>query len=85
MIAAMYLPRFFVKQKLTMIVNRFEVYTAGPGGNIGQLMASAEQKRVAFRDRPPPTPTRAAPGRWSASRHASYGSQPSLRVSCGSG
>ena len=50
MTAAMYLPRFFVKQKLTMMVNRFEVYAAGPDGNIGQLMAFAEQKRMAFKE-----------------------------------
>ncbi len=50
MSAAMYLPRFFVKQKLTMMVNRFEIYAAGPDGNIGQLMAFAEQKRMAFKE-----------------------------------
>jgi hypothetical protein len=46
----MYLPRFFVKQKLTMMVNRFEIHAAGPDGNIGQLMAFAEQKRMAFKE-----------------------------------
>lgn len=50
MTAPMYLPRFFVKQKLTMMVNRFEIHAAGPDGNIGQLMAFAEQKRMAFKE-----------------------------------
>lgn len=50
MTAPMHLPRFFVKQKLTMMVNRFEIHAAGPDGNIGQLMAFAEQKRMAFKE-----------------------------------
>ncbi|WP_295656465.1 hypothetical protein [uncultured Nocardioides sp.] len=48
MTAQMHLPQFFVKQKLTLMVNRFEVYGPGPGA--GQLMAFAEQKRFAFKE-----------------------------------
>mgnify|MGYP003288979936 CR=1 FL=1 len=50
MTAPMYLPRFFVKQKLTMMVNRYEVLAAAPDGTPGELMAVAEQKRFAFKE-----------------------------------
>ncbi len=50
MTAAMYLPRFFVKQKLTMMVNRYEITEANPDGSIGGLMAVAQQKRMAFKE-----------------------------------
>lgn len=50
MTAPMYLPRFFVRQKLTLMVNRYEIHAAGPDGEIGQLMAFAEQKRMAFKE-----------------------------------
>ncbi|WP_239021780.1 hypothetical protein [Nocardioides jishulii] len=47
----MHLPRFFVRQKITMMVNRFEIYAADPAtGAQGQLMAFAEQKRFAFKE-----------------------------------
>ncbi|HEY1133576.1 MAG TPA: hypothetical protein VGE77_03310 [Nocardioides sp.] len=48
--APMHLPRFFVKQKLTMMVNRYEVVAANPDGSEGQLMAVAQQKRLAFKE-----------------------------------
>lgn len=47
---AMYLPRFVVKQKLTMMVNRYQVLTVGADGAPGELMAFAEQKRMAFKE-----------------------------------
>jgi uncharacterized protein YxjI len=50
MSAEMYLPQFFVKQKITLMVNRYEIYAAGPDGQQGQLMAFAEQKRMAFKE-----------------------------------
>lgn len=50
MTAAMYLPQFFVKQKLTLMVNRYEIYATTPEGQLGQLMAFAEQKRMAFKE-----------------------------------
>jgi len=50
MTAAMYLPQFFVKQKITLMVNRYEIYAVGPDGALGQLMAFAEQKRMAFKE-----------------------------------
>jgi uncharacterized protein YxjI len=46
----MYLPQFFVKQKLTMMVNRYEINEANPDGSVGRLMAVAQQKRMAFKE-----------------------------------
>jgi uncharacterized protein YxjI len=42
--------RFFVKQRLTMMVNRYEIRDANPDGSIGGLLAVAQQKRMAFRE-----------------------------------
>ena len=50
MSAPMYLPRFFVRQKLTMMVNRYEIHEPGPDGMPGRLMAVAQQKRMAFKE-----------------------------------
>lgn len=50
MTAQMYVPQFFLKQKLTMMVNRYEVLAANPDGTPGQLLALAEQKRMAFKE-----------------------------------
>jgi uncharacterized protein YxjI len=50
MTAQMYLPKFFVKQKLTMMVNRYEVHEVGEDGSLGGLMAVAQQKRMAFKE-----------------------------------
>jgi uncharacterized protein YxjI len=46
----MHLPAFFVSQKLTLMVNRYEVRAAGPDGAPGELMAVAQQKRMAFKE-----------------------------------
>ena len=50
MTAQMYLPRFFIRQKLTMMVNRYEVHESNPDGSTGRLMAVAQQKRMAFKE-----------------------------------
>ena len=50
MAAEMYLPRFFVRQKLTMMVNRYEISEANPDGSPGRLMAVAQQKRMALKE-----------------------------------
>ena len=50
MTATMYLPRFFVRQRLTMMVNRYEIHEADPAGSPGRLMAVAQQKRMAFKE-----------------------------------
>lgn len=46
----MHLPAFFVSQKLTLMVNRYEIRAAGPDGSPGELMAVAQQKRMAFKE-----------------------------------
>lgn len=48
--AKMYLPHFFVRQKLTMMVNRYEIIEANADGSDGRLMAVAQQKRMAFKE-----------------------------------
>lgn len=48
--AEMYLPHFVVKQKLTMMINRYEVSESDADGNPTRLMALAEQKRMAFKE-----------------------------------
>ncbi len=45
MTAPMYVPQFFVKQKLTMMVNRYEI--SAPDGRV---LAMAQQKRMAFKE-----------------------------------
>ncbi|MBP2706492.1 hypothetical protein JOL79_22035 [Microbispora sp. RL4-1S] len=42
--------RLFLRQKITMMVNRYVVHGAGPGGSEGPVMAFAEQKRMAFKE-----------------------------------
>ena len=46
----MHVPAFFVGQRLTMMVNRYEIRVPGPDGKPGQLMAMAQQKRMAFKE-----------------------------------
>ena len=48
--AVMYVPKFFVKQRITLMVNRYEIRVANPDGTEGALMAFAEQKRMAFKE-----------------------------------
>lgn len=48
MAAEMYVPTFFVKQRLTMMINRYEVRAPGPGE--GELLGLAEQKRLALKE-----------------------------------
>ncbi len=48
--AEMYLPQLLVKQKLTMMVNRYEISEADESGNPTRPLALAEQKRLAFKE-----------------------------------
>ena len=48
--AHMHVPYFVVKQKLTMMVNRYEISESDEAGNPTRLMALAEQKRMAFKE-----------------------------------
>jgi len=42
--------RFTVTQKITLMVNRYEIRTALPDGSPGDLIAVAQQKRMAFKE-----------------------------------
>ncbi|MEY2848682.1 MAG: hypothetical protein RI885_1347 [Actinomycetota bacterium] len=42
--------RFFVRQRLTMMVNRYEILAANADGSEGGVLAIAQQKRMAFRE-----------------------------------
>ena len=44
--AAMVVPAFFIRQRITMMINRYEVLAANPDGSEGQLLALAEQRRM---------------------------------------
>ena len=44
------LQRFMVKQKITMMVNRYEIRAIGPSGEEGPVLAMAQQKRMAFKE-----------------------------------
>ena len=46
----MQVPRFFVRQKITLMVNRYLVFAANPDGTEGRLMAFAEQKRMKLKE-----------------------------------
>ena len=48
--AAMVVPKFFVSQRITMMVNRYEIRAANPDGSEGQLLAFAEQKRMKLKE-----------------------------------
>jgi uncharacterized protein YxjI len=48
--APMVVPRFFIKQRITMMVNRYEIRAANPDGSEGPLMAMAEQKRMKLKE-----------------------------------
>jgi uncharacterized protein YxjI len=42
--------QFFIKQRLRLMVNQYEVRTVGPDGTEGHLLAFAQQKRMAFKE-----------------------------------
>ncbi len=48
--AIQHLPRFFVKQRITMMVNRYEIREARPDGAEGAVLAIAQQKRLALKE-----------------------------------
>lgn len=45
-----HLRRFFVKQRITMMVNRYEIREDAGSGEPGRLLAVAQQKRMAFKE-----------------------------------
>lgn len=44
------LDHFFVKQRVTVMANRYEIRAAAPGGGEGPVVAVAQQKRFAFKE-----------------------------------
>jgi hypothetical protein len=46
----MQVPRFLVRQKITVMVNRYLVFAANPDGSEGPLLAFAEQKRLKLKE-----------------------------------
>ena len=48
--AAMVVPAFFVRQRITVMVNRYEILAANPDGTEGHLLAFAEQKRMKLKE-----------------------------------
>jgi uncharacterized protein YxjI len=48
--APMVVPAFLVKQRITVMVNRYEVMAVGPDGGEGRLLAFAEQKRMKLKE-----------------------------------
>ena len=49
--AVSYLPRFFVKQRITLGVNRYEIREPNPDGTEGRIIAMAQQKRLALKEK----------------------------------
>jgi hypothetical protein len=48
--AAMVVPAFFIRQRVTLMINRYEVLAANPDGTEGQLLALAEQRRMKLKE-----------------------------------
>jgi hypothetical protein len=48
--AAMVVPQFFISQRITLMVNRYEIRAANPDGSEGQLLALAEQRRMKLKE-----------------------------------
>jgi uncharacterized protein YxjI len=46
----MVVPAFFIRQRITVMVNRYEVLAANPDGSEGHMLAFAEQKRMKLKE-----------------------------------
>lgn len=46
----MYVPAFSMKQRVTLMANKYELITTNPDGSDGPLLAFAQQKRMAFKE-----------------------------------
>lgn len=46
----MHVPLFFIRQKITLMVNRYEIHGANDDGTEGALLAFAQQKRMQFKE-----------------------------------
>ena len=45
-----YVPAFSMKQRVTMMANKYELIATNPDGSDGRLLAFAQQKRMAFKE-----------------------------------
>lgn len=45
-----HVPRFFIKQRIAMMVNRYEIREANADGSEGRVVAIAQQKRLALKE-----------------------------------
>lgn len=45
------IPRLIIEQKITALVNRYEIYRAAEDGTKGDMIAFVEQKRLAFKEK----------------------------------
>jgi hypothetical protein len=43
-------PVFFIRQRITLMVNRYEIIDTNPDGSEGALIAFAQQKRMSFKE-----------------------------------
>ncbi|MEU4294514.1 hypothetical protein AB0E63_40375 [Kribbella sp. NPDC026596] len=48
--STMYVPAFTMKQRVTMMANKYELIATNPDGSDGPLLAFAQQKRMAFKE-----------------------------------
>jgi hypothetical protein len=48
--AAMVVPTFFIRQRITLMVNRYEIRPVDAAGVEGPVLAVAQQKRMAFKE-----------------------------------
>ncbi len=48
--APMHVPAFSMKQRITMMANKYELIATNPDGTDGALLAFAQQKRMAFKE-----------------------------------
>ena len=46
-----HVPTFLMKQKITLMVNRYSIIEANPDGSEGRLLAFAQQKRMSFKEK----------------------------------
>jgi hypothetical protein len=50
MTAPMHIERFLIRQKVTLMVNRYLIFAANPDGSEGTLLAFAQQKRMKLKE-----------------------------------
>ncbi len=46
----MVVPQFFIRQRITVMVNRYEIHAVNPDGSEGRLLVFAEQQRMKLKE-----------------------------------